>query len=131
MIALDTNVLMRFIVNDDEEQHERATSLIARAVEEEEPILLTDIVLVEAAWVLSFSYRYTRDEIIRVLGMLHMAHHVVFQSSDRLTRALKSYEERGGDFADYMIREHAQECGCRRVATFDRALLKDPYFEEP
>ena len=73
MIALDTNVLVRFLVADDEEQNQRATELIEAAIQKEDALYISDIVLVETVWVLSRSYQSSsvwRDlDVIRCLRL--------------------------------------------------------------
>ena len=131
MIALDTNVLVRFLVEDDEKQSQRATRLIKNAQERGEPLFISDIVICETVWVLSTSYDFERPEIVRVMSGLLRARGVVFASSDRLARALQAFASSKGDFADYLIHEHASAAGADTVATFDGALLKHPGFSKP
>ncbi len=131
MIGLDTNVLVRFLVRDDEKQSRRATELIKGAVDRDEQLFVSDIVMCETVWVLSSAYGFTRAEIVGALGGLVRARNLVFGSTDRLARALDAYRDGKGDFADYLIREHARAAGADTVATFDRALLKDQGFVSP
>jgi len=131
MIALDTNVLVRFLVEDDEEQTRKVARLIERAQNRGEQLFIGDIVMCETVWVLSTSYEFSRPEIVRVLSGLLRARGVVFTSSDRLARALQAYASSKGDFADYLIREHADAAGAETVATFDRALLRQAGFSKP
>ena len=130
MIALDTNVLVRFLVEDDEAQSRKATRLIEEAQERDETLFISDIVMCETVWVLSTSYRFARSEIAGVLGDLLRGRGVVFPSSDSLARALQAYVAGKGDFADYLIREHARTAGADTVATFDCALLKEKGFSK-
>jgi len=128
MIALDTNVLVRFLVEDDVAQAERAKALLQRAIDAKEPCYVSDVVLCELVWVLERRYKLRRKEICRGLSRLVYAQHLVFSSVEGLSRALEAYEKMRGDFADYIIREHARAKGCEAVATFEKALLKEPGF---
>lgn len=128
MIALDTNVLVRFLVVDDEEQSRRAAALVQGAVERGEELFLSDIVMCETVWVLARAYGLSRGKIAEALGRLLRARSVVFDSSDRLARALEAYRNGPGDFADYVIREQARAAGAAAVATFDRALAGERGF---
>ncbi|MFC1706486.1 PIN domain-containing protein [Planctomycetota bacterium] len=128
MIALDTNVLVRFLVEDDEKQARRAKELIQTAIEHETGLFLSDIVLCETVWVLEVSYGFNREQIEQVLRSILAARYVRFTSSDRVARAIKAYATGRGDFADYMIREHARTAGCEAVYTFDKALKRDGGF---
>ena len=131
MIALDTNVLIRFLVEDDEAQSRRATKLIEGAVARDEQLFVSDIVMCETVWVLSSAYGFSRAEIVDALSQLLRARSVVFNSADSIARALDAYRKERGDFADYLIREHARSAGAETVATFDGALLKDSGFSKP
>ena len=131
MIALDTNVLVRFLVEDDLEQSKRAATLIERTVEADERLFISDIVVCELVWVLSGAYRFKREEIASTLGDLVRARHLRFDEPDAIARALGAFRAGAGDFADYLIREQARATGCDRVATFDRVLQKEPEFVAP
>jgi predicted nucleic-acid-binding protein len=131
MIALDTNVLIRFLVEDDEAQSRRATKLIEDAVARDEQLFVSDIVMCETVWVLSSAYGFSRAEIVDALSQLLRARSVVFNSADSIARALDAYRKGRGDFADYLIREHARSAGAETVATFDGALLKESGFSRP
>jgi predicted nucleic-acid-binding protein len=131
VIALDTNVLVRFLVEDDKAQSARAARLVARAVSEEEPLFVSDIVVCETVWVLQAAYRVVKAEVAVTLGRLFLAAHLRFNDLDRLSRALEAFISGKGDFADYLIREQARAQGCEKMVTFDRALLKEKGFTAP
>jgi predicted nucleic-acid-binding protein len=131
MIALDTNVLLRFLVEDDPAQCRLAKALVERAIDAGTPCFVADVVVCEAVWVLEVSYKVRRPEITRVLDQMLRAQHLFFASSERLWRAASAFAAGRGDFADYLIRECAREGGCEAVATFDRALLQEPGFSSP
>ncbi|HEU6452563.1 MAG TPA: type II toxin-antitoxin system VapC family toxin [Gemmatimonadaceae bacterium] len=131
MIALDTNVLVRFLVEDDEAQSAAATALIEETLSREEGLFVSDVVMCEMVWVLGTAYRVRKPEIVAILRDLTRARQLVFAAPDSLSRALAAYTSGRGDFSDYLIREHARTAGCETVATFDRALLSDRDFTEP
>lgn len=128
MIALDTNVLVRYLVEDDPRQAAEAAALVDRIVEGGDTLFLSDVVVCETVWVMSVSYKIGRKEIAGVLRNLLRARHVTFRAADQLVRALAAYEAGKGDFADYLIREHARAEDCEHVATFDRVLLGEHGF---
>jgi len=128
VIALDTNVLVRFLVEDDAAQLARARRLLQKTVESNTFCYVSDVVMCELVWVLERSYKLRRAEIGRGLGRLLRAGNLTFSSSEKLARALEAYDAGRGDFADYVIREHARASGCEAVATFDGDLLKEPGF---
>jgi predicted nucleic-acid-binding protein len=131
LAAIDTNVLVRFLVEDDERQTKAAAALIGRAVSSGKTLFVSDVVLCETVWVLVGSYGVARTEIATTLRQLLRAKHLGFQAPDILVRALEAFAMGGGDFADYLIREHARAAGYEKVATFDRALLREDGFIAP
>ena len=131
MIALDTNILVRFLVEDDPSQTERARGVLQRAIQSNSSCFVSDIVMCEILWVLERSYKFRRTEISEVLGRLLRATHLTFSSTEQLARALEAYRTGLGGFADYLIREHAQARGCEAVVTFDGDLLKESGFVAP
>lgn len=128
MIALDTNVLVRFLVEDDAEQYRQVTALVRRATEAGNRLYVSDVVLAELVWVLRLRYNFPKSEIIDRLQLLSQARQLAFTSTDRVAGAIRSYAAGRGDFADYLIREQAIEGECEAVATFDRTLLKESGF---
>lgn len=131
MIGLDTNVLVRFLVEDDAEQTRRAEAMVRAAIDREVPLFVADIVLCEMAWVLDVSYGVARKEIAENVALLLQARHLLFEDRDRLRRALEAFRAGRGDFADYLIAEVARVAGCGTVATFDKALLREDGFARP
>lgn len=131
MIALDTNVLVRFLVEDDAKQTRRAAALLQQGIEDDETFFIPDVTLVETVWVLIRRYKLDRAEVVSVLRRLLAARHLRFSSTDRLNDALDAFDSGRGDFSDYVIRAQAFEAGCSSIATFDRALLREPGFTAP
>jgi len=131
VIALDTNVLVRYLVEDDKTQSAAAAAAIDRAVAKGEELFVSDIVLCETACVLAASYKVPRTTIAGILRDLLHAKHLAFRSPDELTRALDAFTHGTGDFADYVIREHARTAECTTVLTFDRTLLTEKGFAAP
>jgi predicted nucleic-acid-binding protein len=128
VIALDTNVLVRYLVEDDAKQTALAAALIERAIADDESLYVSDVVVCETVWVLSVAYKVGRKEIAAVLRNLFRARHLAFGAVEQLIRALEAYDAGKGDFADYLIREHARAADCESVATFDRLLQRERGF---
>lgn len=131
MIALDTNVIVRYLVQDDEEQSPRATRVIQEAVEGEVEIFLSSVVMCELVWVLEVAYRRPRNDIVGALDRIVSTRGFVVGDRDAVFRALERYRSGGGDFADHLIGAQALDAGADRVMTFDRALLGFPEFQAP
>lgn len=131
MIALDTNVLVRFLVSDDAAQARKAKALVDQLEDDEARAFVSDVVLCELVWVLTRSYQFERGEIAAALKQLALARQLRFDAVDNVLRAIAAYENGKGDFADYVIREHARAAGCDSVHTFDKKLLKEDMFASP
>jgi predicted nucleic-acid-binding protein len=119
MIGLDTNVLVRYIVQDDPKQSPRATRLI-ESLTAESPGYVTLVSIVELVWVLSGCYGSTRGEICEVLETLLRSRELVVADADIVWKALRLYREGKADFADNLIERLSNAAGCIHTATFDR-----------
>jgi len=131
VIGLDTNVAVRLLVEDDATQTAAAVRLVRRAREEGARLYVADVVVCEIAWVLRSCYGRSREEIADALDLLAGVDEAEFESADRVAAAIAAYRDGKGDLADYLLRECASAAGCAAVATFDRALLKEPGFVSP
>lgn len=120
MIALDTNVLVRHIVRDDERQAQAATRLIESQCTAETPGIIVLVVLCELVWVLDRGYHYGRVAIVGVLRQILSAGDLQVERSEVAWRALNSYEEGRADFADYVIGVCGQEEEAQTTYTFDQ-----------
>ena len=133
MIALDTNVLIRFLVDDDAPQAEAARALLA-GLTAERPGFVCREVTVELAWVLQRAYGFSRDRIATVLEELVATAELEFEAVDDVARAAFSYRRGGTGFSDLMIAAAANRCGAHPLYTFDRqaaqlegaVLLEEP-----
>jgi predicted nucleic-acid-binding protein len=131
VIGLDTNVLVRFLVEDDAAQTERASNVLQQAIEQDSLCYVSDVVMCEIVWVLETRYKFKRAEIHQGLENFLRSRQLTFSSMHLLSRALDSYGSGRGDFSDYVIREHARHEGCEAVVTFDGDLLKESGFLAP
>ncbi|MCB9543689.1 MAG: type II toxin-antitoxin system VapC family toxin [Myxococcales bacterium] len=131
MIGLDTNVLVRYLADDDPEQSGRAAALIEGAADRGEALYLSGVVLCEVVWVLRGPYKRGREEIAGALDLVLRSAAFVIEDLDLTRRAWERYAAGGADFADYLIAEKSLSAGCDRVATFDRKLLRERGFAEP
>ena len=103
MIGLDTNVLVRYIVRDDEGQAALATDLIESHCTAEDPGFVNLIVLCETVWVLARGYRYDRATVAGVVRGILGAVELEVESSEIAWQALRAFERGKADFADYVI----------------------------
>lgn len=117
MIALDTNVLVRFITQDDSEQTPLANALIERP----ERFFIPDLVLAEIVWVLTRAYQWSREEITQTLDHLMTANNLKFEDEEAVALATRAYRK-GGDWADHLILFKARSRECSALYTFDQEL---------
>ncbi|MFZ1482891.1 MAG: type II toxin-antitoxin system VapC family toxin [Paracoccaceae bacterium] len=125
MIGLDTNVLVRFLVQDDPEQAAAATALIV-GLTETEPGFVCREVLVELVWVLERAYGMTRADIAFALDRLLEARELVIEAADRAAIAADRFRKGGAGFSDQMVALAGQGAGCRETASFDRKAAGIP-----
>jgi predicted nucleic-acid-binding protein len=119
MIGVDTNVFLRFSIDDDGAQHAAARDLLARAGGLDQ-ILIDPIVWVECEWVLRARYGLGRDAIADRLGIVLDARQFVVRDRDAFARALATYRANRADLAESLVCEMNRAAGCRTTYTFDR-----------
>jgi predicted nucleic-acid-binding protein len=125
VIGLDTNVLVRFLVQDDAEQAAAATQLMA-GLSESEPGFVCREVLAELVWVLERAYGLARSDIASALDGLLEARELTIEASDRVAIATDRYRKGGAGFADQMVALAGQGAGCRETVSFDRKAADLP-----
>jgi len=128
MRALDTNVLIRYLVQDDPTQSRKAAGFIEGTASAGEQIMLSNIVLYETVWVLESAYGYPKNEIERVIENLLQTSTLQFESKDIVAAAFEDYCRGKIDFADCLIGRVHSLLGCEPTVTFDTALRKLPTF---
>ncbi len=124
MLGLDTNVVVRYLVRDDERQYEKARRLIERAASEDESCLVSLAVLLEIEWVLRSRYGFSKAEVMAVFSAMLEAQELAFEDEASVEHALYSWRDSTADFADCLIEAHNRRLGCRATATFDGKALK-------
>ena len=121
MIGIDTNLLVRYLTQDDAAQSKQAARIIDAAIEADEDLYLNHIVVCELTWVLSRAYGYAKDELLGVLEKILTAGQFAFEDKDSLWRALEAFRRPRADFADCLIGVKNSTAGCRTTVTLDRA----------
>lgn len=125
MIALDTNVLVRFLVQDDQLQAQLATKVIDQLTDDAQGFVSREV-LIELVWVLERAYRIGRAEIAVALDGLLSATELDIECSDVVAPALELYRNDGFVFADLMIAAAARRAGANELVTFDRKAARLP-----
>ena len=120
MTGLDTNVLVRYLTQDDEEQ---LRLVLAMLLKKGAAFFVPDLVLVEADWVLTSLYGWTPNEVADAFGRLLSVHNLAFEDEGRLRAALRAIRQ-GADLSDELIVDRCREAGCKTVASFDAGMAK-------
>jgi predicted nucleic-acid-binding protein len=122
LIALDTNVLVRLLIRDDEDQAMRARTLVETCRGDGDVCLVTNPVLCELEWVLESVYRVPRADILAAVRMLQTTPPFVLEDPELVDRSLDLYSKGKGDLSDYLLGEIGRARGARTTYTFDRDL---------
>ena len=120
MIGLDTNILVRYIVQDDVEQGRAASRLIESQCTAQTPGYIGVPVLVELVWVLTTAYRYRKSVVTSVIRQILTTAGLLVEDEATAWAALREFESSGADFADCLIAHRNHARGCARTYTFDR-----------
>jgi predicted nucleic-acid-binding protein len=146
MIGLDTNVLVRYLTQDDMAQSPKATEWIERRLtadwrspprpgekspEQGNPGFISVVAAAETAWVLESIYRLSDVEIASAIERLLQVDVLVFENEQQVFVAMIALKEGRGSFADALIAELGAKAGCSHTLTFDQGALRLPGFEHP
>jgi predicted nucleic-acid-binding protein len=124
MIGIDTNVLVRYIAQDDAAQSRRATSFIEKECNEAAPGFVGLVVLVEVVWVSESSYGAAREDVADIVRRILSIKQLVVQDAETAWKALRLFESGKTDFADCLVERSAMAAGCKNVVTFDKQAAK-------
>jgi predicted nucleic-acid-binding protein len=124
MLGLDTNVLVRYLVRDDQLQFEKARRLIKRESGKGEPVLVSLVVLLETEWVLRSRYELAKPDILSAFSALLDTADLAFEDEPSIENALYSWKDSVADFADCLVEARNRRLGCEATATFDSKAMK-------
>jgi predicted nucleic-acid-binding protein len=122
VIGLDTNVIVRYLAQDDARQAAIATRLIEGSLSAEARGFVSIITLAEVVWVMTSNYRAARTAVLT-------APQLAIEKADVIWRALRAFRESKADFSDAVIVELGRDAGCAKTVTFDRQAAAHPGFE--
>ncbi len=123
MIGLDTNVLVRYVMQDDPRQAEKASRVI-ESLTPESPGFVPVVALVELVWVLSSCYDLTREQVGQALDALLRTKEILLDRADQVAQALRAFRASAAEFADCLIERTAAAAGCEHTMTFDSGVAK-------
>ena len=118
MIGLDTNVLVRYIMQEDPKQSAKATAII-ESLDEAGGGYVTLVSIVELVWVLGSSYELTRIQVALALDGILRTKQFTIERADQVLRALRVFKAGKSDFADCLIERTAASVGCEKTVTVD------------
>jgi len=128
MIGLDTNVLVRYLVQDDPVQSPRATELIERRLDEDNPGFISVVTMTETVWVLERAYGFSDLEVAATIERLLQTDVLVVDSEAEVFSAMTVVADGIGSFADALIGMLNRKAGCSVTLTFDRRASRLPHF---
>lgn len=118
MIGLDTNVLVRYIMQDDSRNSPKATKLI-ESLDVDNPGYITMVSVIELCWVLTSCYELTDEQVGQALESILRTKQLLVERADQVMRALRVFGGGKADFADCLIERSASGAGCTQTMTFD------------
>lgn len=124
MIGLDTNVLVRHLVQDDPGQSRKATQVITKQCTRDDPGFINRVVLCELVWVLESAYGYSKDTIVPVLEKLLRTSQLKIEDVQAAWTAFRMYQKGKADFADCLLGATNRIGGCEWTVTFDQPASK-------
>ena len=128
MIAIDTNILVRYITQDDLVQAEAAEKLLATYNSKSQSIFINNIILCEFVWVLEKGYNYSQQQISSAIRIILSTEEFAFERHNILWLALEDYELRNTDFSDSLISKLNYNLGYKQTFSFDKAAIKNNLF---
>lgn len=123
MIGLDTNVLVRYLAQDDTKQTAAVTRLF-ESLSTASPAFVSQVVLVETVWVLQSHYATDASQVAQVVETLLRTEVIQVERADVVWQALRRFRQGQGDFPDALVVELARAAGCKQTYSFDRGAVK-------
>ena len=128
MTGLDTNILVRYLTQDDPIQSRKATEIIERILSVENPGFVSVVTTAETVWVLDRAYGFSSREIAAVIERMLQVEVLVIQHEQEVFAAMIALKQGRSSFADALIAELGAEAGCIHTLTFDQKALRSPHF---
>jgi len=129
MKGIDTNILVRFLVGDDELQAQKVYNIFKKAESSKNELFVPLLVILELVWVLESVYEIERKEILDSISELLLMPILKFEHQSALQQFTQSAQDNNYDLSDLIIAYSAKEQGCKSVITFDRKASKHTLFE--
>jgi predicted nucleic-acid-binding protein len=124
MIGLDSNILVRYLTQDDPRQSARAAEILERRLTESDPGFVSVVAMAEIVWVLDRAYEFTPREIAGAIERILQADVLVVEYEQEVFTAMIAFKRGLGSFADALIAELGKRAGCGHTLTFYRKALR-------
>ena len=131
MMGLDSNILVRYLTQDDPIQSPKATEVMERRLTEDNPGFVSIVAMVETVWVLDRAYELATNEIAAAVERMLQTSVLVVENEQQVFTAMIALKEGRGSFADALIVALGARVGCSRTLTFDQKALRLPGFAAP
>jgi predicted nucleic-acid-binding protein len=131
MIGLDTNILVRYLTEDDPVQSAQATEIIEQQLSLTDPGFVSIVTMAEVVWVLDRAYGFTAQEIVDAVERILQIDVFVVENQRQVFAAMVALKQGDGAFADALIGELGTRAGCSHTLTFDKKALRLPHFRLP
>lgn len=122
-IGSDTNILVRYLTNDDPEQADKVEKLFS-SMRKGDTLVINDIVVAELDWVLTSVYKYSKEEFLKAVNQLFETHCITFNSPLLVKKACEMYANSNADFSDCYLGVTNLNSGCETTYTFDKKAAK-------
>ncbi len=124
-VVIDTNLLVRYLINDDQKKAEAVDSLLDKAIKGEVKIVVPSVVIAELVWVLESYYQMKADTILELVEAIVNTSGLDVTDKSTVISALRLYKNRNIDFIDAWIIEFAKERGIKTIYTFDKKHFRN------
>jgi len=129
MNGIDTNILVRFFMQDNTSQFNLSRQFLLMECSRSQPGYINTIVLCELIWTLKRTYKLKREQLILIIEQLLDVEQAIIEEQDLVRRALKDFRFSKADFADCLIGQKNLKAGCKQTITFDRSAATLDSFE--
>ncbi|NOX79919.1 MAG: type II toxin-antitoxin system VapC family toxin [Deltaproteobacteria bacterium] len=129
MQGIDTNILVRFLVDDDKLQSKKVYKLFKKTESNNSELFVPLLVVLELIWVLESAYEIPRADIVESISDLLLMPILKFEHQSALQQFTHSAQKNRYDLSDLVIAYSAKEQGCENVITFDKKVSKSNLFE--
>ncbi|MEA2080574.1 MAG: type II toxin-antitoxin system VapC family toxin [Pseudomonadota bacterium] len=129
MIGLDTNVVIRYLVQDDKKQSAAATRFIEKSLSTDAPGYINHVTLCEIIWVLQRCYGVKKPQVREIIEALLGTKQLIVENVEVTWKALRAFAANNVDFCDALIGQANIHSGCEHTVTFDKRAASLPGFD--